>query len=149
MIPGFTDNGKLPKGIHKATWDEFSNKFGGNERRKKLLIGLDKLMEELGNAGCSAVYVDGSFVTDKEYPNDYDLCWKMEKVFIENLDPILLDYTLSGKDKMEEKYLGDIRGAEFSVRETGKTYLHFFQHDRNGDAKGIIELNPLEINNND
>ncbi len=144
MIPNFTSAGKLPKGIYKSTWDEFCIRFGTNKIRKQLLDGLKKLIIELSKAGCSAVYVDGSFVTKKELPNDYDLCWKMDKVFIERLDPILLNYTDAGKEKMMDKYLGDIRGAEFSVRETGNTYLHFFQHDRNGNAKGIIEINPLD-----
>jgi len=126
MIPEFTTSGKLPPGIHAATWREFKKRFGYNQKRKWLIEGLKMLLNELVSVRCSAVYVDGSFVTDKEIPGDYDLCWKMEGVFIEDLDPVLMNYTLKGKKQIEEKYRGDIRGAEFSVRETGASYLIFF-----------------------
>lgn len=142
MLPNFTHSGKLPPGIHNATWREFEERYGYNEKRKWLLGGLKMLLEELAKVGCKAVYVDGSFVTSKEIPGDYDLCWQMEGVLVEDLDPVLLIYTSKGKKRIEEKYRGDIRGAEFSVRETGATYLHFFQHDRNGRAKGVVKLEP-------
>jgi hypothetical protein len=142
MIPNFTSSGKLPPGIHKATWVEFQERYGYNPKRVWLLEGLKKLLVELSKVGCKSVYVDGSFVTDKEEPGDYDLCWKMDGVFVEDLDPVLLNYTSEGKVLIEKKYRGDIRGAEFSVKETGATYLVFFQHDRNGIAKGVVELEP-------
>jgi hypothetical protein len=144
MIPEFTNTGNLPPGIHMATWTEFQGRFGYNQKRIWLLEGLKMLLNELTKVRCSAVYVDGSFVTNKEIPKDYDLCWKMEGVLIEDLDPVLTNYTLQGKMLIEEKYRGDIRGAEFSVRETGASYLDFFQHDRDGRAKGVVELTPLD-----
>ena len=143
MIPKFTRSGKLPPGIHKTTWVEFQERYGYNQKRVWLLIGLRMLLAELSNVDCKSVYIDGSFVTDKEIPGDYDLCWKMDGVIVEDLDPLLLNYTAEGKRLIEEKYRGDIRGAEFSVKETGATYLEFFQHDRNGIAKGVIEIELL------
>jgi hypothetical protein len=68
----------------------------------------------------------------------------MEGVLVEDLDPVLTNYSLQGKMLIEEKYRGDIRGAEFSVRETGASYLDFFQHDRDGRAKGVVELSPSD-----
>jgi len=144
MIPDFENNGKLPPGIHHATWDEFIKKFGYNNKRVWLLKGLRLLLDELNEVRCTAVYVDGSFVTKKEIPGDYDLCWKMDGVLIEDLDSALTNYTQAGKEIIEEKYRGDIRGAEFAVRETGKSYLEFFQHDRDGRSKGIVELTPSD-----
>lgn len=149
MILDFTKTGNLPPGIHMATWKEFQERFGYNQKRIWLLDGLKMLLSELRKVRCSAVYVDGSFVTNKEIPRDYDLCWKMEGVLIEDLDPVLTNYTLQGKARMEEKYRGDIRGAEFSVRETGASYLEFFQYDRDGKAKGIVELIPTDGDNHD
>ena len=142
MIPPFTQNGMLPPGIHKASWSEFYKRYGYNDQRKELLNGLRALLDELKKAGCKAVYVDGSFVTKKDSPNDYDLCWKMDNVMVEDLDPVLLDYTPQGKERIAQKYKGDIRGAEFAVKETGATYLEFFQHDRDGQPKGIVQLTP-------
>jgi len=141
-IPKFTQAGRLPPGVHSATWGEFVERYGYNEKRKWLLEGLDFLLLELTRVRCSSVYVDGSFVTNKEYPGDYDLYWDMTGVFVEKLDPILQDYSVDGLRKIETKYRGDIRGAAWGVVETGATYLEFFQHDRDGNPKGIVKLNP-------
>ena len=103
MNPDFTSKGNLPAGVHKASWSEFKNRFGQNAKRVWLLEGLHALLVELSKVGCEAVYVDGSFVTRKEIPGDYDLCWKMDKVMVEDLDTVLLDYTESGKRRIEQK----------------------------------------------
>ena len=132
-----------------ATWKEFKERFGYNQKRIWLLEGLKMLLHELDKVRCSAVYVDGSFVTNKEMLRDYDLCWKMEGVLIEDLDPVLTNYTLQGKMLIAEKYRGDIRGAEFSVRETGASYLAFFQHDRDGRVKGVVKLTPSDGEDHD
>ena len=142
MIPSFAQNGMLPPGIHKVSWSEFYKRYGYNGKRKELLEGLRLLLDELKKAGCSAVYVGGSFATEKGAPNDYDLCWKMDHVLVEDLDPVLLDYTPTGKQKIAQKYQGNIRGAEFAERVTGATYLEFFQHDRDGEPKGVVQLTP-------
>jgi len=144
MIPKFTSKGNLPPGIHKTTWLEFCERFGGNEKRNWLLEGLRHLLDELSRVQCAAVFVDGSFVTTKENPGDYDLCWKLDNVLVEDLDPVLLNYTPTGKKVIESKYRGDIRGAGFAVKETGATYLEFFQYDRDGNSKGVVELTPSD-----
>ncbi len=38
--------------------------------------GLRSALESLEGAGCRTAYVDGSFVTAKELPNDFDACWE-------------------------------------------------------------------------
>jgi uncharacterized protein DUF6932 len=73
-IPPFTDSGNLPEGIHDATWDEIVEGFGTNERRRELLEGLQRALDSLRAAGCRRAYVDGSFVTANEEPNDFDAC---------------------------------------------------------------------------
>ena len=35
---------------------------------------FEAAMVNLRDAGCKTVYVDGSFVTDKERPGDFDAC---------------------------------------------------------------------------
>ena len=49
-------------------------------------------MESLRLAGCRTVYIDGSFVTNKEIPNDFDACWEEAGVAPELLDPVLLRF---------------------------------------------------------
>lgn len=144
LIPIFTNKGELPPGIYKATWKEFYSRYGSTEKRVWLLEGLRNLLNELCKVKCTAVYIDGSFITNKENPGDYDLCWKLDNVLVENLDPVLLNYTEQGKIAIALKYRGDIRGAGFAVKETGSTYLDFFQYNRDGGKKGIIELVPCD-----
>ena len=40
------------------------------------MTGLRAALEEFKKAGCQTVYINGSFVTSKELPNDYDCCWE-------------------------------------------------------------------------
>jgi len=70
MIPDFEPNGNLPAGIHLTAWEAFVVRFGVNTYRQTLLSGLLSALKNLANAGCQKVYVDGSFVTTKEFPGD-------------------------------------------------------------------------------
>ena len=98
------------------------------------------LIEHLKDVGCKSLFIDGSFVASKDLPNDYDACWDVTGVKFESVDKVLLDGSDDGKMQMEAKYGGDIRPDKFSPRESDATYFEFFQLDRNGEAKGIIQL---------
>ena len=63
MIPKVGENGNLPLGVHFCEWEEFVERFGTTPRRLKLIDGLKKAMEQLKEAGCPMIYIDGSFVT--------------------------------------------------------------------------------------
>ena len=63
-------------GIHLATWGEVTTRFGNTPWRRQLLYGLGMAINSLRRAGCRTVYIDGSFVTSKEIPNDFDACWE-------------------------------------------------------------------------
>ena len=55
----------LPPGIHDATLEEIEERFAINEKRRKLFEGLRKSLAALRLAGCTVVFLDGSFITDK------------------------------------------------------------------------------------
>lgn len=74
MLPPFDDAGLLPPGIHKAAWREVVVRFGTTRHRRKLLGGLKRALKTLRAAGCRRVYIDGSFVTAKSKPGDFDAC---------------------------------------------------------------------------
>lgn len=141
MIPNFDENGNLPPGIHRAAWKEFSKRFGHPGRRKTLLDSLATALKSLAAAGCMSVYINGSFVTEKREPGDYDLCWSIDGVAPERLDPVLLDFSPAGRQAMKAKYRGDLFPAEVPEGASGKAFLDFFQTDkRTGEAKGIVLL---------
>ena len=75
MIPPLNADGLLPPGVHWSGWDELGDRFGSNPWRRRLMSGLRAALENLASAGCSVVYINGSFVTSKDFPNDYDACW--------------------------------------------------------------------------
>jgi hypothetical protein len=141
MIPRFNSKGNLPPGIYSATWQEFAERFGINPYRRRLLQGLKNAIVSLQLAGCKSVYIDGSFVTTKEIPADFDGCWDLEGVDVSLLDPVLLDFH-SGRLAQKAKYGGELFPAQFTENGSGKTFLDFFANDKEtGDAKGIVALN--------
>jgi hypothetical protein len=89
MIPPFASSGLLPPGIHWASWPDFVARYGLNTHRQRLLGGLDRARVALREAGCTKLYIDGSFVSEKEYPADYDGCWDTTGVVATRLDPML------------------------------------------------------------
>lgn len=142
MIPAFNLNGNLPPGIHPATWEEFTVRFGWNYHRNRLLTGLRRALSKLFQAGCRTAYIDGSFVTSKEVPNDYDACWETTGVDLEllkQLEFIFFDFSC-GRARQKALYMGEF--FPDSVREgaSGRTFLEFFQTDRQGNPKGIVAI---------
>ena len=140
MIPEFRDDGLLPPGVHWADWDELSERFGWTPQRRALLAGLRSALDNLKQAGCRVAYVDGSFVTDKLLPNDYDACWEEDGV-----DPAALDHALltfdHGRVVQRSQYLGELFPASSRAAPDGSTFFEFFQSDRvTGNPKGIVAI---------
>ena len=140
MIPPFDERGNLSPGIHKADWDELETRFNGSARRVELLAGLREALVALRDAGCRTAYVDGSFVTAKEEPADFDGCWDAMGVDAGLLDPVLLDFTHS-RTAQKERFGGELFPAIAQADpESGALFLDFFQRDRDGERKGIVQI---------
>jgi len=144
MIPPFDPGtGNLPPGIHDAAWDQIVGQFGYTPHRLVLLAGLKTALDTLRQAGCGRAYLDGSFVTSKDVPNDFDACWEMAGVDFDlllRLDPALLDWS-NRRATQKAKFGGELFVAESAVDPWGTTYLEFFQRDRDtGEPKGILVI---------
>jgi hypothetical protein len=142
MIPKFNESGLLPEGIHWAEMKEIHKRFGGNDHRRRLFSGFERGLESFRVAGCSLMYLDGSFVTAKEFPVDYDACWDAKGVVLATVDPVLLDFS-SRRAAQKAKYLGEFFPAylQAEVRFPFKVFLELFQTDKaTGDRKGIIGI---------
>ncbi|MDQ6839290.1 MAG: hypothetical protein M3137_13430 [Actinomycetota bacterium] len=86
MIPPFdSGSGRLPLGEHLGRWDEIVDRFGRNEHRRSLLAGLANGLAALIEAGCRRAWLNGSFVTAKEFPADFDACWDTAGVVVVTL----------------------------------------------------------------
>lgn len=129
----------LPPGIHWATMDEVAARFANSPCRAWLFEGLVQAVDALTDAGCRRLYLDGSFVTAKERPGDYDGCWDPTGVVAARLDPVLLDF-VNGREAQKRKYRGELFVAGLHSGLTG-TFLEFFQVEKHtGAAKGIVGL---------
>src|SRR3546814_15429164 len=80
--------GVFPPGVHFASIEEIEKRFATNERRRSLFKGITEVAETLRRAGCRVMFLDGSFVTDKELPEDFDGCWDAHGVNATALDPV-------------------------------------------------------------
>ena len=142
-IPKFDKNVNLSEGIHLSTLADIQEIFAFNERRQELFAGLKRACEPLRIAGCRRIYIGGSFVTNKEFPGDFDFCWESEGVdraYLQELDPVFFDFS-NKRAAQKAKYRGEFfRANTIADPVSGKTYLDFFQEDRNGNPKGIIAV---------
>ena len=104
------------------------------------MSGLRAALENLANAGCRVVYINGSFVTSKEFPNDYDACWEEDGVDPTTLDPVLLTFD-PGRATQKAKYMGELFPASGIAAADGFSFREFFQTDKNtGRPKGIVAI---------
>ena len=141
MIPQFDAAGLLPPGVHWANRDELNDRFATNPWRQTLMTGLGAALDNLKNAGCRTVYINGSFVTNKVVPNDYDACWEEAGVDPTILDPVLLTFD-PGRATQKAKYLGELFPVSVVADNEGLSFLEFFQTDKStGRPKGIIAIN--------
>lgn len=143
MILQFNDSGMLPEGIHWADLTEVQSRFGGNPHRGRLLSGLERALKALQLAGCSRVYLDGSFVTAKDFPGDYDACWDMKGVNSAALDPVFSEFD-NKRIAQKVKFFGEFFPAHLQVAPASpyRTILDFFQTDKlTGKKKGIVGIN--------
>jgi hypothetical protein len=141
MLPPFQPSGTLPPGIYTTTWKEIASRFGFNLKRRRLLAGLQQALVLLKRAGCRRVYIDGSFVTTEPQPGDIDVCWAIDRVDPNALDPVFLDFSRA-RARQKARFLCEFFPADLPEGLTGKTFLEFFQVDKTtGLPKGIVTIN--------
>jgi hypothetical protein len=144
VLPDLDADGALPPGIHPAAWAEVVALFGQTVHRRELLDGLSDALDDLEAAGCGLVYLDGSIVTDKDVPGDFDLCWETAGVDLRKLDPVFFDLA-PPRAAQQARYRGDILP---NVRESnsGMPFVDFFQNNKTtGKRKGIVSIKVDEV----
>ncbi len=140
MIPGWLRNGDLPPGVHFATLPDIEERLSFNARRHRFTGRLPASREELRRAGCRLVYLDGSFITRKANPGDFDACWDIRNVAEENLDAVFWDFS-NGRAAQKSRFQGELFPAQLPEGATGKAFVEFFQVNRlTGERKRILAI---------
>jgi hypothetical protein len=144
VIPPFDPaTGNLPPGIHEATWEEIVGRYGTTPYRRQLLEGFRVALDVLRSVGCRRVYLDGSFVTTKEVPGDFDACWETTGVNLPRLGLIAPGFfdLRRGRREQKRRYGGELIHYDPLVETMEPPILDVFQHDKHTDApKGIIAI---------
>lgn len=103
-----------------------------------------QVAQALRRANCARMYLDGSFVTEKNHPSDFDGCWDAVNVNVALLDPVFLDFT-NGRAAQKQKYRGEMFIANGPNLQSG-TFLDFFQREKfTGLPKGIVGVDLQQI----
>jgi hypothetical protein len=142
MIPDWDPTtGNLPEGIHEAEWDEVEERLGFTAHRRQLLRGLREALYVLRHYDCQRAWIDGSFVSDKPEPGDFDVCWDHRGTRIATLQteyPVFFNFS-NRRRAQKERFGGEFFLAHYPADLLGTRFLDFFQTDRyTGDRKGII-----------
>lgn len=146
MIPPFTDEGMLPPGVHETDLEELKEKMSWSRKRRDLLAGLEEALELMASCGVARAYLDGSFVTDKDRPNDIDGCYDLtEDVTAENLGRLapIFPPSLSNRAEAKSRFGIDFFPAAATELGSGQPFLRFFQADREGRERGVLSVELL------
>ena len=135
-IPAVLPNGELPPGEYQASLDDIEARYGvSTDCRKLLMQGLHKAARNFELSDVSTLWINGSFITDKEEPNDIDGCWEYTSAIdTKKLDPVFL----GSRKEIKKKYGLDFFIANIIEAGSGLPFPKFFQVNSNGDPKGII-----------
>lgn len=130
----------LPPGAHNATLEDVAAVFATNTWRRDLFDGLVLAAGKLRLAGCPIVYLDGSYVTGKPRPGDFDACWDPTGVDPAKLDPVFLQFE-NGRAMQKAAFKGEFFPSSVTCVDVGRSFVEFFQLDRfTGNQKGILSI---------
>jgi hypothetical protein len=141
-VLNYTKEGNLISGCHELDIPEFKSEFGWNIHRLRLINGLERAILAFRSFSVKFLYVDGSFVTKKALPEDYDVCYEIPE---NDLDKLFLFYPVfrsfeNNRKRQKEVFLGEFFPATWVAFPPSEIYLNFFQHDKDGRSKGVIKL---------
>lgn len=143
MMPGFTNEGLLPPGVYETELEELKEKMGWSRKRRELLEGLEEALELMASCGVTRAYLDRSFVTDKDRPNDIDGCYDLaEEVAAEDLRRLapVFPPSLFNRAEAKRRFGVDFFPAATTELGSGQPFLRFFQTDWEGRERGVLSV---------
>jgi hypothetical protein len=144
LSPFDPETGYLPSGEHVALWVENRRPLRWTSWRRGLLDGLSEAASLLAMAGCRRIWLNGSFVTAKDTPGDFDAVWDDSGVDESGLDPVFFDLG-RGRKAQKMRFGGELFPNWLNLS-SDSLFSEFFQHDRTGRRKDIVVFNPADVN---
>ncbi|MGI8883223.1 MAG: DUF6932 family protein [Pyrinomonadaceae bacterium] len=143
MLPNYDENGFLPEAVWDCSLEELQTRFAAfrrSDRRLKLFAELEKFLAEIIKTNwVKEIIIDGSFVPEKEEPNDIDIILALHKSTANIETPFWIENTLD-RTRLAKKYKFDV----MVVLDQSRKYqvnLDFFQQVRQSDLrKGVVRL---------
>ena len=137
MLPKFQKNGCLPGGLHKASLSEIKERFGStSQERKELFRGLRSLIGLLQKHDkyIKKFLLNGSFVTAKEAPVDFDCILIVKE-----------EFDFDSKEAKQLQFAHELFNAHlftFSEKDMVRCrrLIDFFGLDRERQSKGLVEV---------
>ena len=141
MSLSFNTKGYLHETI-PLSYEELKYYFGTNPRRMDQINNALQFFRIFHTCGCQTVFIDGSFVTKKKYPEDIDLCFDMTSVSNEKMEEVFPQF-------FDPNEIGKIRRNSlchiFHFSATDTRLFDLFQYDRDGNFKGFVKLNLKDL----
>lgn len=159
MIPNFDINGNLPKGRFRPSMLEFENKFIQNfpnsTTRQAIFLGYKEYCKNVASLNVATKqWINGSYITQKENPDDIDLITHIDATKLNERKEIQEEFKyLTNRSICKDQFRCDAYAILVYPKDIQKKYdfyqrslnywKNWFGHDRDGNAKGVIEFNSL------
>ena len=137
-IPNFTNEGKLPTGIHMCSGEEFIKRFCYDNLRKDFEKPISDILDYAKDRGAVEIFIGGSFISANKNPKDLDCVI----VFQEDR------YIPNNTEKINIKGLKfDILFASLESPEIIDSYIKLFSTCRYGSKDiGLIQIDLYDHN---
>ena len=142
MLPGFNEFGDLPPGVYKESLEGVLARFGvGSSTRQRLASRLERLYDVAASTQEVRRFVlFGSFITEKEHPNDIDVFLVMEDSFdfggLSGEARILFDHDAAqahfGASVFWLRSIAALGGEETAIQD--------WKIKRDGGTRGLVEI---------
>lgn len=131
-IPAFTREGKLPRGIHICSGEEFIERFCADELRRSFEKPISDILDYAKQRGAVEIFIGGSFITASKNPKDLDC------VIVFNEDR----YIPNNTEEVSIKGLKfDILFASLESRKLIDCYIKLFSTCRyGGEDVGLVQI---------
>lgn len=136
MLQTDPDTGCLPPGEHPASLADIEQAFCGTYRRREIFKGLVFVVSRLRDRGVTRIWIDGSFVTNKERPGDVDVVFDPDGADTTGWGLL----TFARRHDLKRIHRVDLWPHPSPQGITGVPIAEWFQTDREGEPKGIVVL---------